>query len=632
MKMLKRIEVLLTLLVLCAGVGEAAVIYEEHFDTDPGDWQFSDPSIYVDSDSGWLYIDGGGDVSDSAWINLSFILPVTIETRIRLSSGGGGYRLPWVGVSSDSGRSATTYLPNAAAGCGWKFMEAGWTLIDTMGPTAVGEWRTLKQTIYPDSGLLWVKTDSDTSYTLVVDASWSMPLNYTAISFSQPWDAECQLDYVIVTSLEEAPDSLLLPSVFVAPCDDECAVQPMEVSLTTPIEGISGSITSDEGVKFCGLDRTGLETELWQMFTQLSADSTIISFSMYPEQGDDFLAPGTHTIANLLFEVERLCLDTAYIHFDTALSEDLTWHLMFADTLGNNVVPGFEAESNSTGVIGYIPGDINGDGVGPDISDLVCLVSYMFQGDMPPCVMAAADCNGNGSGPDIADLVYLVNYMFQGGPAPRCSGSISTAKLVQRDDIIISANIEGGQTVINLKSDVDLRGLQLELVGIGSNTPTSLVDGDLDLVYGTVEGELRVGLLDMEGAALIKSGDGSIITIDGEYEIVSAMVADLAFNAIQPSIGSVAGTVVPEVYSLNQNYPNPFNPVTTISFSLAEGGQAKLELFNVMGQRVATLVDGMLDAGPHEFEWDGSAVSSGVYFYRLTTETFIDTKKMLLLK
>ncbi|MFH1686339.1 MAG: hypothetical protein ABIE70_02305, partial [bacterium] len=68
----------------------------------------------------------------------------------------------------------------------------------------------------------------------------------------------------------------------------------------------------------------------------------------------------------------------------------------------------------------WLCADINGNGVGPDIEDLVYLVSYMFQGGPEPPVMAATDVNGNGVGPDIEDLVYLVAYMFQGGPEPTC--------------------------------------------------------------------------------------------------------------------------------------------------------------------------------------------------------------------
>ena len=65
-----------------------------------------------------------------------------------------------------------------------------------------------------------------------------------------------------------------------------------------------------------------------------------------------------------------------------------------------------------------IVGDINHDGSGPDIADLVYLVSFMFQGGPPPPCLLEADINGDGVGPDISDLVWLVQYMFQNGPAP----------------------------------------------------------------------------------------------------------------------------------------------------------------------------------------------------------------------
>ena len=67
-----------------------------------------------------------------------------------------------------------------------------------------------------------------------------------------------------------------------------------------------------------------------------------------------------------------------------------------------------------------ICGDINGDGDGADIADLVYLVEYMFNSGPPPPLMETTDVNGSGDGPDIADLIYLVNYMFNSGPEPNC--------------------------------------------------------------------------------------------------------------------------------------------------------------------------------------------------------------------
>ncbi len=91
-------------------------------------------------------------------------------------------------------------------------------------------------------------------------------------------------------------------------------------------------------------------------------------------------------------------------------------------------------------------------------------------------------------------------------------------------------------------------------------------------------------------------------------------------------------TGLPTDYSLGQNYPNPFNPTTTIEFALPSAGAVKLEVFNVLGQQVVTLVDGYLSAGTHLVTFDASNEPSGVYFYRLSHSNGIETKKMTLLK
>lgn len=88
----------------------------------------------------------------------------------------------------------------------------------------------------------------------------------------------------------------------------------------------------------------------------------------------------------------------------------------------------------------------------------------------------------------------------------------------------------------------------------------------------------------------------------------------------------------PVKFSLNQNYPNPFNPSTTISYSLENSGIVQLEVFNIQGQRVATLVDGKQQQGEHELAFDASNLSSGIYIYRLQTATQTLTRQMVLIK
>lgn len=92
------------------------------------------------------------------------------------------------------------------------------------------------------------------------------------------------------------------------------------------------------------------------------------------------------------------------------------------------------------------------------------------------------------------------------------------------------------------------------------------------------------------------------------------------------------GTGQPAAYTLSHNYPNPFNPSTTISYSLPERSRVTLMVFNTLGQQVAILRDDVRDAGDHEVVFDASALPSGVYLYRMCAGTYVETKKLLLLK
>jgi hypothetical protein len=91
-------------------------------------------------------------------------------------------------------------------------------------------------------------------------------------------------------------------------------------------------------------------------------------------------------------------------------------------------------------------------------------------------------------------------------------------------------------------------------------------------------------------------------------------------------------TGIPSSYSLGQNYPNPFNPITNVKFSIVKSGDVRIVVYDLQGREVQTLVNERLNAGTYEVKFDGSMLTSGVYFYRLTTGGFSETKKMLLIK
>jgi hypothetical protein len=103
------------------------------------------------------------------------------------------------------------------------------------------------------------------------------------------------------------------------------------------------------------------------------------------------------------------------------------------------------------------------------------------------------------------------------------------------------------------------------------------------------------------------------------------------FDDVSLSLANLSGAT-PNTFYLAQNYPNPFNPSTTIEFSLAAPSHVELTVFNVLGQEVTTLANGQYQAGVQSIVWDANEVSSGVYFYRLTTDNKVETRKMMLLK
>ena len=88
----------------------------------------------------------------------------------------------------------------------------------------------------------------------------------------------------------------------------------------------------------------------------------------------------------------------------------------------------------------------------------------------------------------------------------------------------------------------------------------------------------------------------------------------------------------PAEYSLSHNYPNPFNPKTTIRYSIKDAGLVKIEIFDILGRKISTLINEEKPAGNYEVNFNANNLSSGIYFYKLTSGSFTQIKKMQLLK
>jgi hypothetical protein len=119
-----------------------------------------------------------------------------------------------------------------------------------------------------------------------------------------------------------------------------------------------------------------------------------------------------------------------------------------------------------------------------------------------------------------------------------------------------------------------------------------------------------------------------IFTYSGQDGRIFQCGVDILVTGIEPIVSSQ----IPNEYKLEQNYPNPFNPVTKINFGLQKTGFVTLKIYDVLGKEVATLVNGVKNAGSYSVDFNGSSLSSGMYLYRLETNGYVSTKEMILLK
>jgi len=164
--------------------------------------------------------------------------------------------------------------------------------------------------------------------------------------------------------------------------------------------------------------------------------------------------------------------------------------------------------------------------------------------------------------------------------------------------------------------------IQLQLpggtpTGVSHNVITDVGSGNTDAIAG--------GLFSMTDFA------SGFFTIGGILQ--GAPIADLMFVYEIGSTSSVENLgEMPNTYYLQQNYPNPFNPNTNIQFAIPQSSFVQLEVFNALGEKIDVLVSEQLSAGTYNFDWIAEGMTSGIYFYKLQTNGFVEAKKMILMK
>lgn len=159
--------------------------------------------------------------------------------------------------------------------------------------------------------------------------------------------------------------------------------------------------------------------------------------------------------------------------------------------------------------------------------------------------------------------------------------------------------------------------------------PVNAVD---PINIATIEYEILPDLVDSAEITFMDLLPPEIVDDIGDPIALTTTNGWVIYNQSTDIFENENNNVLPDDYYLEANHPNPFNPSTIINFGLPRLSNVTLSVYNIIGQKVTTLVDLQLRAGRHSYIWDGKNLASGVYFYQLKANEFTYTRKMILLK
>lgn len=291
-------------------------------------------------------------------------------------------------------------------------------------------------------------------------------------------------------------------------------------------------------------------------------------------------------------------------------------------------------------------GDLNGGG-GVEVSDALRLIDLILEAPPPATALeqAAADLTGDGR-IDVGDLAAIIDVML---------GRVGAGKLAACGARYgVRECGEGGIKEVALDCAGEVTALQVDLRGpVKRMTLAGRAEGMAMAAQAGPGGGTRVVICGLAGQG-ISGGGGTVLRFEGVAEVERVLVAGRGFSVEAEREGEGVnrdgedgqgenngqeeegnGTAV--VFGLRQSFPNPANGGVVIEYDLPEASEVTLEVFDLLGRRVARLVRGQTPAGRHVLTWDGRdeegrGVGSGVYLYRLRAGRFVGVRKMVWLK
>ncbi len=429
------------------------------------------------------------------------------------------------------------------------------------------------------------------------------------------------------------------------------------VLTAAPVEGDAGSYTfdiiADDGSDTATFTMTLIVTQAFSITPSAVADTTIIDgqtltidFDVDPETEVTF-GVDPDTTANAAIDAV-----TGVFTFtpDTNQVDSTFAFTVFAATSTDTSSVTFNVTVEEAVIL---TGDANGDGV-LSLSD-VSLVLAAVIGDttLSPSAEIAADVSG-AAGVSAYDAALMLQCIANEGPIVEDTSvcgfpadGAGKSQIVATSDIAWG-EMEGSEGTVNVP--VLLTGTVRNVYSVDLTATVDLASAKLTAVRGNLPDgwQLTWNANEEAGTVRIVAVGASPISYEGE---IARLVFDLndketginmtgeAFvnenSATQ--LGDVSVMEIPTEFALGDNYPNPFNPTTTFTYSLPEASHVTVEVYDVSGRLVQTLVDAQKEAGRYDVRWDGqnsagSLVASGLYLYRIKASSFTQVKTMMLVK
>jgi hypothetical protein len=287
---------------------------------------------------------------------------------------------------------------------------------------------------------------------------------------------------------------------------------------------------------------------------------------------------------------------------------------------------------------GVVLGDLNLNGLSFEIGDAVRYANYFFNPDqywLNELQMFNSDVNEDGLVATNSDLIFLLRYMIEVGPNP------AGKPLAYIDNLKLDLTDTSTSLSVYLDSKRPVGGAYLVFKHPPTFKPEPIIEDQTGFMkISTLDqgDELRVLIYSPQGNA-VSPGENSFFTLKNAegLTLTQAIFSDQEGNLLNGEINYNGEKGVPNSFCLSQNYPNPFNPETYIDFSVPTDEKISLKIYNIRGQLVKTLMDEEVKAGRHTVKWDGTnqdnqKVASGIYLYRLASQTYKQTRRMVLVK